>query len=106
MSLRAINNIRDYHFEGGKGADDTKGLFYSTLTNNDLQKIWETGMASTDKWKLNSSNYYEKTFAFTGAGIQSPVYGNGAPATKVTLVVEKYGNGQFSEIITMYPATA
>ncbi|MFC9287036.1 hypothetical protein [Streptomyces sp. NPDC057052] len=105
MSLRAINNIRDYHFEGGKSADDTKGLFYSTLTNSDLQKIWETGMMSTDSWKLNSSNYYEKTFTFTGAGIQSPRYGNGAPATKVTLVVEQYGHGGYSEVVTMYPAT-
>lgn len=105
LSLRAINNIRDYHFEGGSNADDTKGLFYSTLTNSDLTKIWEAGMTDTGDWQLNSSNYYEKTFAYSGAGIQSPLYGAGSPATKVTLVVEQYGAGGYSEVVTMYPAT-
>lgn len=105
MSLRAINNIRDFHFQGGANADGTKGLFYTSLTNSDLQKIWEAGMTSSGSWKLNSSNYYEKTFDYAGAGIQSPVHGNGAPATKVTLVVERYGAAGYSEVVTMYPAT-
>lgn len=105
LSLRAITNIRNYHFEGGSNADGTKGLFYSTLTNSNLTKIWETGMVDAGSWKLNSSNYFEKTFTFTGAGIQSPLYGAGAPATKVTLVVEQYGAGGYSEVVTMYPAT-
>lgn len=105
LTLRAIKNIRDSHFEGGASLDPTKGIFYSYLTNNDLQKIWETGMTSAGEWKLNKNNYYEKTFAFTGAGIQSPEFGGSAPATKVTLVVAQYGDGKFSEVITMYPAT-
>ncbi|MFE6158793.1 hypothetical protein ACFQ7F_07735 [Streptomyces sp. NPDC056486] len=105
MSLRSIKSIRDFHFEGGAQADATKGLFYSHLTNNDLQKVWEAGMTSSGSWKLNSTGYYEKTFTYTGAGIQSPRYGGGAPATKVTIVAEQYGAAGYSEVVTMYPAT-
>ncbi|SCK63150.1 hypothetical protein YUWDRAFT_06820 [Streptomyces sp. AmelKG-D3] len=105
LVLRTLKNIRETHFQGGAKADETKGLFYSKLTNNDLQKVWETGMQDKGAWKLNGSNYYEKTFPYEGAGIQSPKFGNGAPATKVTLVVERYGDGQYSEVVTMYPAT-
>ncbi|MFE9823560.1 hypothetical protein ACFYSH_15690 [Streptomyces sp. NPDC005791] len=69
----------------------------------DLQKIWEAGMTSADKWKLNSTGYFEKTFTFGGAGTKSTSHGNGAAATQVTLVVEQYGDGPTNEVITMYP---
>ncbi len=48
-------------------------------------------MTSADKWKLNITGYFEKTFAYEGAGILSTSHGNGAAATQVTLVVEQYG---------------
>lgn len=103
LTLRAIKNIRDSHFDGGSAVDSSKGRFYSHLTNTDLQKIWEAGMTSADKWKLNSTGYFEKTFAYEGAGTLSTSHGNGAAATQVTLVVEQYGAGPTSEVVTMYP---
>ncbi|WP_327110883.1 hypothetical protein OG206_00175 [Streptomyces sp. NBC_01341] len=95
-------NIRPYHFPGGTHVDDTKGLFFSSVTDSDLAHIFEAGMMDQGNWTLNSSNYYEKTFPYSGVGVRSVKFGNSLPSTQVTLVVSKFTD----DIITMYPADA
>lgn len=95
-------NIRPYHFPGGAYVDNSKGLFLSSVTDNDLAHVFEAGMTDAGSWKLNASNYYEKTFSYSGVGFRSVDFGGGLPSTKITLVVGKFGD----EVITMYPADA
>ncbi|MDX3361751.1 MULTISPECIES: hypothetical protein [Streptomyces] len=106
LDLKAINDIKKYHYQGGSAVDGSKGLFYSSVTNTQLQQIWEAGMKDTGSWTRNAAGYYEKTFPYSGVGIQSPDFGNSLPATKVTLVVEAVNDGDgYSSVVTMYPAT-
>lgn len=101
LGIGAIDgNIRPYHFPGGAHTDDTKGLFYSSITDEDLAYIFEAGMMDQGPWSLNKDNYYEKTFPYSGVGERSVDYGGSLPSTQVTLVVAKFGD----TIITMYPA--
>ena len=105
LSLKAINEIRDYHFPGGSRVDDTKGLFLDKVTNRDLANILDKGLQDSGPWVLNKSNYYEKTFAYSGVGNRSSKYGKGLPSTAVTLVVEKFADKYgVIDVVTMYPA--
>jgi hypothetical protein len=108
LDLEAIKGIRGSHFPGGSKADNTKGLFLSTITNRDLGKIVDTGLKDTGPWTLNASNYYEKTFPYSGVGNRSITFGNGLPSTKVTIVVAKFADPDTGlvDVITMYPADA
>ena len=104
LSLGAVQDIRTYHFPGGSGVDSSKGLFYSTVTNGDLAKILDAGLRDSIPWVLNGSNYYEKTFPYSGVGTKS-VQAGGGPATAITLVVAKFPNYYgLVDVITMYPA--
>ncbi|MFI9648389.1 hypothetical protein ACIHAA_19085 [Streptomyces sp. NPDC052040] len=104
MTLRAINNIRDSHFQGGTKADQTKGLFLPSVTNKTLSQIYDAGLSDASAWKLNSSGYYEKTFPYANVGLRSEKCGNSLPSTQVTIVVERYGANGYNEVVTMYPA--
>ncbi|MFI6785048.1 hypothetical protein [Micromonospora sp. NPDC050276] len=107
LDLKAINDIRDYHFPGGSHVDNSKGLFLPTVTNRDLAKILDTGLQDSRPWALNANNYYEKTFAYSGVGTKSAQAGGG-PSNTITLVVAKFGDEDtgLADVITMYPANA
>ena len=55
---------------------------------------------------LNTNNYYEKTFPYSGVGTKSPQAGGG-PSNTITLVAAKFAN-QYGvvDLITVYPANA
>jgi hypothetical protein len=42
-------NDQRWRWSKGDCLDRVKGVFDSCLVNDDLQKIWETGMMSADK---------------------------------------------------------
>ena len=106
LSLKAIKEIRDRHFAAGSHVDNAKGLFLKEITNRDLAKILDTGLKDTSRWALNSSNYYEKTFAYAGVGNRSIEWGHGLPSTKVTVVVGQFARHGIVDVVTMYPADA
>ncbi len=66
LDLRAIKDIRATHFPGGSAVDETKGLFKDTITNTDLQTIFEKGLKDPGDWTENDHGYYEKSFSHTG----------------------------------------
>ncbi|WP_236796572.1 ALF repeat-containing protein [Amycolatopsis sp. GM8] len=104
LDLKAVTNIHDSHFPGGSKVDSSKGLFFSTVTNGDLAKILDTGLQDSNLWALNASNYYEKTFPYSGVGTKSAQAGGG-PSTAITLVVDKFpGPYGLVDIVTMYPS--
>ncbi|MFD0376946.1 hypothetical protein [Streptomyces sp. NPDC127112] len=97
LDKRALKDMREYHFPGGGQVDRTKGLFKPNVTDSDLEKIFEEGMKHPNPFEENADFYFEKTFAYSGVGFTSEMAGS-LPATRITLVISKYG-----DVITMYP---
>jgi hypothetical protein len=108
LTLKAIMDIRRDHFPDGADANDTNGLFFSTVTNMKLGEIFDTGLKDPGAWTLNPSKYYEKTFPFPGVGYRSVQYGNGLESTAITLVVTRVPEPKTGlvDAVTMYPADA
>lgn len=96
----AITGIRGSHFPGGSKVDSSKGLFKGTVTNEDLQKIFEAGMEDAAPFKANKDFYYEKEFNYSDVvGFTSGDSGV-VPTNRVILVISKY-----ESVVNMFPAT-
>ncbi|MEV8331216.1 hypothetical protein OG275_00305 [Streptomyces niveus] len=96
----AITGIRGSHFPGGSKVDSSKGLFKGTVTNEDLQKIFEAGMEDAAPFKANKDFYYEKEFNYSDVvGFTSGDSG-AVPTNRVILVISKY-----ESVVNMFPAT-
>jgi hypothetical protein len=106
LDQESIQDIRDSHFPGGSKASDDKSLYHANVTDSGLQTILQAGLQDATPWILNSTNYYEKTFAYSGVGNRSITYGAGLPSTSIVLVVEKFAANGTVGIITMYPGDA
>lgn len=81
----------------GAAIDSTKGLFNADLMNSDLARVFDVGLRDAAPFTENANFYYEKTFNCAGVG-RSSANSGGGPATRITLVISKYG-----DVITMYP---
>lgn len=99
LDVLAIEKIRATHFSGGVDQDNTKGLFYSSTTDSQLERIFELGMRDPSDFVFNeSTGKYVKSFPLTGVGFRSIKYGDGLPSSSVSLVISKYG-----QVASMYP---
>jgi len=92
----AIDDIRATHFPGGASVDKTKGLFLPTVTDADLQNIFQQGLLSTNEWTTTSLGNFEKQFPYAGVGITN----EGDPSFQVTMRITPSGG----VVTTMYPS--
>ncbi|MEU7178321.1 hypothetical protein [Streptomyces celluloflavus] len=97
LDYLSIQNIRAFHFPGGKNVDDSKGLFNKDLTDGQLEKIFNAGLRDSMPFEKNGRSYYEKTFNYSGVGTSSAQKGS-LPSTQIALVISKHG-----DVVTMYP---
>ncbi|MGW7674452.1 hypothetical protein ACWGJX_46660 [Streptomyces sp. NPDC054775] len=98
LDALAISNIRESHFPGGAKADSTKGLFFSSITDSQLEGIFQAGLKYPSTSFVRGEFYYEKSFPVANVGARS-VDSGGGPSYSIVLVIDAYGT-----VITMYPA--
>ncbi|PPQ78286.1 hypothetical protein CVT25_011747 [Psilocybe cyanescens] len=92
----AIKEIHDYHFKGGIHQDNTKGLFLPTVTDSDLEAIFERGLLDTSEWTQSDTGNWKRTFPYAGVGVTS----GGNPASFIDIFITPAGG----TVSTMYPS--
>ncbi|KAH9478014.1 hypothetical protein JR316_0010249 [Psilocybe cubensis] len=93
----AIEDIRDFHFKGGARQDNSKGLFFDTITDSDLEAIFERGLLDTSEWTKSNTGNWKRTFPYSGVGVTS----GGGAANFIDIFITPIGG----TVASMYPSS-
>lgn len=93
----AIEDIHDFHFQGGINQDNTKGLFLPTVTDSELESIFERGLLDTSEWTQSGTGNWKRTFPYAGVGVTS----GGKSASFIDIFITPAGG----TVSTMYPSS-